>query len=100
MAHMITVNTQEDFEDMMKNNNFEISSAITKVILKNLKGKRKNIPILAIKVLEEQTVYDITVQRGDMLESLEKNLEIHVVNEDYESCSKILEAINYLKKPK
>ena len=100
MAHMITVNTQEDFEEMMKDKNFEISSAITKVILKNLKGKRKNIPILAIQVLEEQTIYDITVQRGDMLESLEKNLEIHVANEDYESCSKILEAINYLKKPK
>ena len=61
MAYMITVKTQEDFEDMMKNNNFEISSEITKVILKNLKGKRKNIPILAIQVLEEQAIYDITV---------------------------------------
>ena len=100
MTHMITVNTQEDFEDMMKDNNFEISSAITKTILKNLKGKKKNIPILAIKVVEDQTIYDITVERGDMLESLEKNLEIHIANEDYESCSKILEGINYLKTKK
>jgi|TARA_R110000782_G_scaffold83564_2_gene163628 hypothetical protein len=97
---MITVKTQEDFEDLVKDNNFEISSAITKSILKNLKGKRKNIPILSIKVLEEQTIYDITVQRGDMLESLEKNLEIHATNEDYESCSEILSAINYLKSKK
>ena len=41
MAHMITVNTQEDFEQMMKDKNFEISSAITKVILKTLKVKEK-----------------------------------------------------------
>tara|TARA_R110000803_G_scaffold156203_1_gene220769 strand:+ start:1971 stop:2273 length:303 start_codon:yes stop_codon:yes gene_type:complete len=100
MAYMITVKTQEDFEDMMKNNNFKISSEITKVILKNLKGKRKNIPILAIQVLEEQAIYDITVERGNMLESLEKNLEIHSLNEDYESCSKILDAINFLKEKK
>ena len=97
---MITVKTQEDFEDLVKDNNFEISSAITKSILKNLKGKRKNIPILSIKVLEEQTIYDITVQRGDMLESLKKNLEIHEVNEDYETCDAIVKAIKYLKNKK
>ena len=100
MTHMITVKTQEDFEDLVRDRNFEISSAIPKSIIKNLKGKRKNVPILSIKVLEEQTVYDITVKRDDMLESLEKNLEIHVENEDYESCSKILSAINYLKDKK
>tara|TARA_R110000803_G_scaffold107608_2_gene175769 strand:+ start:1595 stop:1897 length:303 start_codon:yes stop_codon:yes gene_type:complete len=100
MAHMITVNTKEDFEDMMKDNNFEISSAITKSILKNLKGKKKNIPILAIKVIEDQTIYDITVERSNMLESLEKNLEIHELNEDYEACNEILVGINYLKTKK
>ena len=80
MTHMITVQTQEDFEILVKERNF--------------------VPILSIKVLEEQTIYDITVKRDDMLESLEKNLEIHVENEDYESCSKILNAINYLKDKK
>lgn len=97
MVPTITVQSQEDFEDMMKDNNFEISSAITKSMLKNLKSKKKNIPILAIQILEEQTTYDITVKKDDMLEGLEKNLEIHAKHEDYESCDKILKAINYLK---
>jgi protein-arginine kinase activator protein McsA len=100
MAHSITVKTQEDFEAMMKDNNYEISSSITKTILKNLKGRKQNLHVLEIKVLEEHTIYDITINRSDMLESLEKNLEIHVANEDYESCSKILEGINYLKNKK
>jgi len=97
MAHIITVQTQEDFETLMQENNFEISSAIVKSILSNLKGRKKHVHILEINVLEEQTVYDITISREDMLESLEKNLKIHEVNEAYETCSEIVKAIEYLK---
>ncbi len=97
MAHSITVNTQEEFEELMKENNFEISSAIVKTILGNLKGRKKHVHILKINVLDEQTVYDITINHKDMLESLEKNLEINEEHEEYEVCSKIAEAIEYLK---
>lgn len=97
MAHSITVQTQEDFEALMQSNNFEISSAIVKSILTNLKGRKRHVHILEINVLEEQTVYDITIDRGDMLESLEKNLKIHEENEAYEVCSEIVKAIEYLK---
>lgn len=97
MAHSITVKDQDEFEELMLENNFEISSAIVNIILKNLKGKKKNIHILEINVLEEQTIYDITINRDDMLDSLEKNLKIHEDNEAYEVCSKIVEAIEYLK---
>ncbi len=97
MAHSITVQTQEDFEELMQANNFEISSAIVKTILKNLKGRKKHVHILEINVLEEQTIYDITINREDMLESLEKNLKIHEENEAYEICGEIVKAIEYLK---
>lgn len=97
MAHAITVQTQEDFESLMKENNFIISSAIVKIILKNLKGKKRHVHILEITVLEEQKTYDITINRDDMVESLEKNLNIHENNEDYETCGEIVKAIKYLK---
>jgi len=100
MAHSITVKTQEDFEALMQENNFEISSAIVKSILDNVKGRKKHVHILEINVLEEQTVYDITINRSDMLESLEKNLKIQEVNEAYEVCKQIVEAIEYLKNKK
>ena len=96
MAHSITVNTQEEFEELMKENNFEISSAIVNTILDNLKGKKKHVHILEINVIEEQTIFDITIDRKDMLESLEKNLKIHEDNEAYEKCSEILNDIEYL----
>ena len=97
MALTITVKTQEDFETLMHESNFEISSAIVKSILKNLKGRKKHVHILEINVLEEQTVYDITIDRIDMLESLEKNLKIQEENEAYETCGEIVKAIKYLK---
>ncbi len=97
MALSITVNTQEDFESLMQDNNFDISSAIVKSILKNLKGRKKHVHILEINVLEEQTVYDITIDRTDMLQSLEKNLKIQEENEAYETCGEIVKAIKYLK---
>ena len=97
MAHSITVQTQEDFESLMQDSNFEISTAIVKSILKNLKGRKKHVHILEINVVEEQTVYDITISRGDMLESLEKNLKIQEQNEAYELCGEIVKAIEYLK---
>jgi 5-enolpyruvylshikimate-3-phosphate synthase len=98
MAHSITVQTQEDFEALMQENNFEISSAIVKSILANIKGRKKHVHILEINVLEEQTVYDITINRIDMLESLEKNLKIQEANEAYEVCGEIVKAIEFLKK--
>jgi len=97
MAHTITVQTQEDFEALVAENNFELSAAIVKTILKNLKGRKRHVHILEINVLEEQTIYDITIDRKDMLESLEKNLKIHEDNEAYEVCSEIVKAIEYLK---
>ena len=100
MTNSITVKTQEDFEVMMKDNNYEISNNITKTILKNLKGRKNNIHVLEIKVLEEHTIYDITINRDDMLDSLEKNLKIHELNEDYETCSAMVKAIKYLKNKK
>jgi hypothetical protein len=61
MAHTITVQTQEDFEALVAENNFELSAAIVKTILKNLKGRKRHVHILEINVLEEQTIYDIQV---------------------------------------
>jgi hypothetical protein len=42
-------------------------------------------------------IYDIMIERLDMVETLEQNLQIMEEFEDYERCQKIFEAINYLK---
>jgi hypothetical protein len=97
MAHSITVHSQEDFENLMKSNNYEISTAIVKSLLKNLKSKKRFIHILEVNVVEEHSIYDITLDREDILDSLESNLKIQEVNENYEVCSEIVKAIAYVK---
>lgn len=98
MAKQIKVETHEDFETMMVEQDLEISRAIVEVALKNLKGKKRFIPILEVYVEEDETIYDITLDRLNILDTLEQNLEIHERNEDYEGCARIAKAIKELNK--
>jgi hypothetical protein len=98
MAKQIKVETHEDFEIMMVEQDLEISRAIVEVALKNLKGKKRFIPILEVYVEEDETIYDITLDRLNILDTLEQNLEIHERNEDYEGCARIAKAIKELNK--
>lgn len=93
MAKQIKVETHEDFEAMMIEQDLEISRAIIEVALKNLHSKKRFIPILEIYVEEDETIYDITLDRLNILDTLEQNLEIHERNEDYEGCARIAKAI-------
>ena len=46
---------------------------------------------------EEDKIFDITCHREDFVHTLEENLQTHIHHEDYEACSGIQKAINYLK---
>ena len=98
MVKQIKVETHEDFEIMMVEQDLEISRAIVEVALKHLKGKKRFIPILEVYIEEDETIYDITLDRLNILDTLEQNLEIHERNEDYEGCARIAKAIKELNK--
>ena len=98
MAKRIKVKSVEEFENMLQEQDLKISKAIIEVALKNLKGKKRFIPVLEIHIEEEESIYDITLDRRDMLSTLQQNLEIHERNEDYEGCVRIAKAIQELEK--
>ncbi len=97
MIKVIKVETVEEFEEILQEQDLEISRAIIKVALKNLNSKKRFIPILEVHVKEDDNIFDITLDRNDMLNTLEQNLEIHERNEDYEGCARIVKAIKQLK---
>jgi protein-arginine kinase activator protein McsA len=97
MAEEITVNNNDEFQEMVDNKDFKIASAIVKSILSNLTNKKKNILILSINCLEEQLIYDLTLDRKHFVDTLEENLKYYIEQERYEECQKIVEAINKLK---
>lgn len=94
------VNTLEDFQTLVDKKHFTISQTIVNSILSNLKTRKKNIHILSVKCLQENTVYDITLERSHFSHTLKENLKYFEQREMYEECAKISEAIETLNKKK
>lgn len=92
--YKIKVNTLEEWESMIKNQNYDISKSIVDKILENLHTKKRFIPILEIEIKDNEEIYDITLDRKNMLNTLQVNLKIFEKYEDYEGCNNIIKAIN------
>ena len=97
MAYTVNVKTYEDFEELIYGKDFNISKSIVDTILSNMDTKKRFIHVLEIMVEDEEKIMDLTVDRKDFIDTLEKNLEIHVYHEEYERCVEIQNAIQKLK---
>ena len=74
--HKLEFNTTEELSSSFKDGNKTISDAIVDVALKNLKTKRKNIPVIQFTTKDDGLIYDVIIERPDMVETLEQNLEV------------------------
>ena len=97
MNKKVVVQTQEEFTEMAANHDIRISEACVESILKNLNTKKRHIHILEVIIEEEDRIFDITCDRNDFIETLEKNLIIMEEHERYEKCSEIVKALKILK---
>ena len=97
MAGEITVNTQEEFQEMIDRKDFRIAKAIVESILENISTKKRNIHILSVACVEDHAVYDLTLDRKFFIDTLEENLKYFIEQERYEQCQEIVNAINKLK---
>ena len=95
--HKLEFDTTEELNASFTDGNKTISDIIVDVALKNLKTKRKNIPVIQFTTKDDGLIYDVIIERPDMVETLEQNLEVMEEFEDYERCQKITEALDYLR---
>jgi len=100
MVKRITVKNVEEFEEMLQKQDIKISKAIVEIALKNLKSKKRFVPILEVHVQDEETIFDITLDRNNLVETLKQNLEIFEAHEEYEGCARIAAAIKDLETKK
>lgn len=100
MALDLILNNSDEFEDLISNQDERVSNAVVDVILKNLKGKKRHLHVLSVTILEEGSVYDITIDRKDFLSTLQKQLPILERHELYEKCSEVIKALKYLEETK
>jgi protein-arginine kinase activator protein McsA len=97
MAGEITVNTTEEFQEMVDRKDFRIAKAIVESILENISTKKRNIHILSVACVEDNAIYDLTLDRKFFVDTLEENLKYFIEQERYEQCQEIVNAINKLK---
>ena len=93
----ITVATYEEFLNMDKTKDFTLAKGIVEKVLSNLDTKEESIPVFEVEVEEEGTVYTLSMETDEFTDILEVNLAHYEREEQYEDCTKIIEAINYLK---
>ena len=98
MALELTLNNSDEFQEMLDKKDFKIAEAIINAILENLTTKKNNVHILSVNFVEDESVYDLTLDRKYFAETLETNLKYFVEKEMYEKCTEITEAIEILKK--
>ena len=65
MATEISVFNSDEFEELVSQHDLRISKALVETILLNLKGRKKHLHALTVMIEQEQTIYDITVDRAD-----------------------------------
>ena len=70
---------------------------IVENILKNLDNPKTSIHILTITCLDEDTSYDISLEKKHFASTLEENLKYYIKEELYEKCTEIVDVINKLK---
>jgi protein-arginine kinase activator protein McsA len=97
MATEITVQNSDEFQEMVDSKDFRISKAVVSGILKNVKSKKKHVHVLSIHCIEDDAIYDITIERKHFAETLEENLPYYVREELYEDCRVIADTIKSLK---
>lgn len=95
--HYLEFDTTEEINETFKGGNKHLSDLIVDIALDNVKTKRKKIPIVSISSKDDDLIYEVMIERDDLLATLETNLETMEEYEDYERCQLIADAISYLK---
>ena len=95
--HKWEFDSEDEVESIFTDGKKAVNDLIVDVALDNLHTKIENIPVVSIHTKDTDTLYDIMIERPDMIETLEQNLISMEEYEDYERCSKIIKAIDYLK---
>jgi hypothetical protein len=97
MVTEISVFDSNEFEELVAQRDLRISKALVETILNNLKGRKRHLHALSVLIEQEQTIYDITIDRNEFVNTLEQNLPIYEKHELYEGCAEIVKAIKFLK---
>lgn len=88
---------QEELKEYFTEN-YDLSKHIVDEILKNIDEPKKELKIAEILVESDNLIYIVTVEKEDIIITLETQLKNMERFEDFEKCIQIKEAMKKLKK--
>ena len=94
--HHLEFTSSEEMNIMFADDNKPLSDLIVDIALENLDTTIESIPVVSIATIEDDLIYDVVIDRIDMVETLEQNLILMEDFEDYGRCQKITDALFYL----
>jgi hypothetical protein len=94
--HHMEFQSSDEMNEMFGDDNKPLSDLIVDIALQNLDTTTETIPVVSILTKEDDLVYDVIIDRVDMVETLEQNLMLMEDYEDYGRCQKITDALFYL----
>ena len=100
MAKEFQVQNADEFEQMITSKDFRISEALVSTILKNLKSTKRHHHALSVISVEEDAIYDVTIDKKDFHHTLQESLTIYEREEKYEDCIRIQKALKHLENKK
>jgi len=96
----LIVQNHEEFTQLVDSSDFRIVRAIVEGALQNINTTKRFIHILTVEVEEEDDIYELTLDRKEILGCLKRNLVHYEDHEWYEKCREIVNAIDYLENKK
>lgn len=98
MVKQIRIQNTNTLLKMVNDRNIILAKAMIEELLKNLNTRKKSIPLLDIKLIDEDEIFISTLEKQYFRETLVENLDVFLKAEEYELCRKIQDAINDLNK--
>lgn len=83
-----------------RSKDIEIARAIVDSIIKNIDTKKKHIHIISVELEEEGEIYDLTLEKKEFVDILNKNIVHFERVEDFETCILIKKTIQKLNEQK
>lgn len=87
----------KEFENYIKGGNYEMSKLIVNTAEEIQSQGIDELTIARVHTEDTGTIYEITLERAHVVETLEQNLKIYENEEDYIGCQKIVDMINHFK---
>ena len=97
MVSRLVIPDVDTFDEMLDDGSYELATAIVDGILTQLPNDSERLHIVEVYVEEEDGIYDLSVEKADIIETLQENLSWYEKEENYEGCAKIVKAIETLR---